>query len=65
MGDVVGRTRCVLDVVDVANFELRDLYATAAYDMEAELQGELLGTEDNREGISAFLEKRAPEFKGK
>lgn len=37
----------------------------AAYDLEAELQGGLLGTEDNREGISAFLEKRNPEFRGR
>lgn len=36
-----------------------------AYDLEARLQGELLGTEDNQEGIRAFLEKRPPEFRGK
>lgn len=35
-----------------------------AYDMEAELQGELLGTADNKEGIQAFLEKRPARFKG-
>ena len=35
-----------------------------AYDMEAKLQGELLGSKDNKEGIDAFFEKRDPNFKG-
>jgi len=37
----------------------------SAYDLEAQLQNELLGSADLEEGIAAFLEKRKPEFKGK
>jgi 2-(1,2-epoxy-1,2-dihydrophenyl)acetyl-CoA isomerase len=37
----------------------------SAYDMEAQLQGELLDSDDNKEGIQAFFEKRTPRFTGK
>lgn len=37
----------------------------AALAMEKFAQGALLQTEDKTEGISAFLEKRVPEFKGR
>jgi 2-(1,2-epoxy-1,2-dihydrophenyl)acetyl-CoA isomerase len=36
-----------------------------AYELEARLQGELLGSEDNKEGIQAFFDKREAQFKGK
>lgn len=37
----------------------------SSFELEAKLQGELLGSDDNREGIAAFFGKRVPEFKGK
>lgn len=36
----------------------------ASYDLEVELQASLLDSDDAREGIDAFFEKRSPEFKG-
>lgn len=36
----------------------------SSYDLEAQLQNRLFGTEDNVEGINAFLEKRSATFKG-
>lgn len=37
----------------------------SSYDLEAQLQGELLDSADNQEGIQAFFEKRTPKFTGK
>ncbi|MEM7432412.1 MAG: enoyl-CoA hydratase-related protein [Pseudomonadota bacterium] len=36
----------------------------STYELEAQLQGELVGCDDNKEGVAAFFEKRAPQFKG-
>jgi len=37
----------------------------SALTLERELFGQLCETEDKKEGISAFLEKREPKFKDK
>ena len=41
-----------------------DMSIDDALALEAEAFGQLTGTDDAREGISAFLEKRAPAFRG-
>ena len=50
---------------NVFQHAFRQALSVVSYDLEAELQGSLVGTDDNNEGIAAFLQKRKPEFKGK
>jgi enoyl-CoA hydratase len=54
-------TRCAIDAINQG----LDMPQSAASRFEATLFGLVASTDDMREGTSAFLEKRKPEFRGR
>jgi enoyl-CoA hydratase/carnithine racemase len=63
-GILAGATRAI-GLIKQAVVQGTEVHLDAGFFMERELQNRLFVTEDAQEGLSAFIEKRPPEFKGK
>ncbi len=62
---VCDKSRAALDLAKSAINNGIDLNLNSALDYEIECFAQCFATEDHNEGISAFLEKRKPDFKGR
>ena len=62
--DLAGRAPLSLAATKKAMRFAMDHDWSESYDLEAALQADLLASDDAREGVAAFFEKRAPGFKG-
>ena len=54
-----------LAMIKESIYQALEMNLATALDREADCQAILINSEDNKEGIAAFREKRRPEFKGK
>jgi len=71
METVLARARAMLKVAPLAQVEMKrlirqgpDAALPVSQSLEQEVLFRLYGTKDGQEGISAFLEKREPQFRG-
>jgi len=62
---IQGKSSIVLRYVKRAINEGLDMKLQEGFDLEAEMVGLVCTTEDKNEGITAFLQKRKPNFKGR
>lgn len=63
--DLSGKSPVGMKIGKQAFYKMRDMEFEQALDFLADQIKAVSGTEDAKEGITAFMEKRQPEFKGR